>query len=256
MRWFFLFLLIINVIYLGYEINRGTRIYMRNTTSALSIPADATRLQLISELDAPAEIRIRAGTASGLEELDDVEIVLTTNEELVAELPEIQPGESGAFASSIACFRYGPIPDEQMVRGLYDWFRSRDIEANIQYTEEQQRQMYWVYLSPQQSRETALAVIQEMESKGIGDFRLISRGDLENAISLGLYSSRDSVNNRLQELNDKGYVPVVVPYSNVTRIYWLDTRITNSALSSDEIYNGFPARYKFVPVNCNDSSNA
>lgn len=256
MRWLFLFMLVSNVIYLGWEIDRGTRIYMRNATSAISIPSSATRLQLISEMDATPEVRNREGSTAGLEDMDAVEIVLTTNEDLMAELPEIRPGESGPLTSSIACFRYGPIPDEQMVRGLYDWFRSRGIQANIQYTEEQQRQMFWIYLAPQQSRETALAVIQEMESKGIGDFRLINRGDLQNAISLGLYSSRDSVNNRLKELNEKGYVPVVVPYSNVTRIYWLDTRISDSALSTEEIYNGFPARYKYVPVSCNDTSGA
>ncbi len=188
--------------------------------------------------------------------MDEVEIVQTTNEALMAELPEIRPGDNDQFPSSVVCFRYGPIPDEQMVRGLYDWFRSRNVDANIQYTEEQQREMFWIYMAPQQSRESALAIIQDMESKGIGDFRLISRGDLENAISLGLYSSRDSVNNRLKELNEQGYVPVVVPYSNITRIYWLDTRISDSALSTDELYNGFPARYKYVPVNCDDTSRA
>jgi hypothetical protein len=255
MRWLFLSLLVANVIYLGWEIDRGTKIYMRNTTSALSIPASASRLQLISEMESPPDIRTRE-SSTGVENMQNVEIMLTTNEDLVAELPEIRPGDTDQFSSSVACFRYGPIPDEQMVRGLYDWFRSREVAANIQYTEEQQSQMFWIYLAPQQSRETALEVIQEMQSKGIGDFRLISRGDLENAISLGLYSSRSSVNNRLQELNEKGYVPIVVPYSNITRIYWLDTRITASTLSMDEIYNGFPARYKYVPVNCNDTSSA
>ncbi|MGK0297688.1 MAG: hypothetical protein ACI9XC_001304, partial [Gammaproteobacteria bacterium] len=59
----------------------------------------------------------------------------------------------------------------------------------------------------------------------------------------------------LKELNNKGYVPVVVPYSDVSRLYWLDIKMTNSSIAKNELFNGFPARYESVPINCNNISN-
>ncbi|MGK0299039.1 MAG: hypothetical protein ACI9XC_002665, partial [Gammaproteobacteria bacterium] len=232
MRWLFIFLLLVNVVYLGWEVDRGTKIEIMKTPVAINIPSNASMLQLISELQIPPVTRVVYIN----EQVNVLE--LSENEELVAELPDILLNQTDEIISSEMCFRYGPIPDESIIRGLSDWFRSRNVIERIHYNEEQSSQMFWVYLAPQQTKENALAVIQEMENKGIGDFRLINRGDLENAISLGLYSSQEAVNNRLKELNNKGYVPVVVPYSDVSRLYWLDIKMTNSSIAKNELFNG------------------
>jgi hypothetical protein len=255
MKWLFILLLLVNVIYLGWELDRETKIRVSNYTTAYSIPDSAKKLQLISEMQNLPEIRnTRAPDGDDMSNIPEPEMDLTTTEDLVADLPEIVLNDADDINSNVACFRYGPIPDENMVKGLYDWFRSRDVLARIQFIEDQSSQMFWIYLAPQQSRETALAVIAEMQSKGIGDFRLINRGDLENAISLGLFSSRDAINNRLRELNDKGFVPIVVPYADVNRIFWLNIKMTTAAAVADEIYSGFPAKYESIPVNCDDIS--
>ncbi len=150
------------------------------------------------------------------------------------------------------CSRYGSIPDETIVSELRDWFTSRKAQAHVHYTEDRGSQLFWIYLAPQTTRAGALALIEEIESKGIGDFRLINRGDLQNAISLGLYSSREAVNSRLRELNEKGFVPVIVPYSDVTRIYWLDVKLVDSPLLKESIANGPPAKYDSDVINCGD----
>jgi hypothetical protein len=256
MKWLFILLLLINVIYLGWEVDRGTKIERMKTPEAINISSNASKLQLISELQIPPVNRvIDINEQVNLLDIPDPAAELTENEELVAELPDILLNQTNEIILPDKCFRYGPIPDESIVRGLSDWFRSRNITERIHYNEEQSSQMFWVYLAPQQTKENALAVIQEMENKGIGDFRLINRGDLENAISLGLYSSQEAVNNRLKELNNKGYVPVVVPYSDVSRLYWLDIKMTDSVIAKNELFNGFPARYESVPINCNNISN-
>lgn len=251
MKWLFILLLLVNVLYLGWELDREAGMNVRSSGTALNIPASAQRLQLISELQAPPVARSQVVADTG-----DTEptIIRTTSEELVAELPEIILQDDENMVSPMHCYRYGPIPDEVVVKELHQWFQARDIVAKIQYTEEESSQMYWIYLTPQQSREGALAIIQEMEDKGIGDYRLINRGDLENAISLGLYSSRQAVTTRLEELNQQGYVPVVVPYSDVNRIFWLDTGIASGQLQSGELENELPGRYESVSVNCNDIS--
>ena len=92
--------------------------------------------------------------------------------------------------------------------------------------------------------------IQELKDRGINDYRLISHGNLENAISLGLFSSQASVNGRLRELEQKGYKPVVVPYYDNKRLFWVDVRLRESNVPLDSVFTGFPSRYNYVPVSC------
>lgn len=251
MRWVFITLLVLNVVYFGWELDRETAIRHKQTGSVLPVPASAQRLQLIRELPGPPAPRT---IDSGADTVVATPVVteLPTDAELVTELPEIQLDEASTIIATYTCFRFGPVLDEGPIKALQDWFAARNIPAQTHYIEEQGKQLFWIYLAPQPSRENAMAVLEEMQSKGIGDFRLINRGDLQNAISLGLFSSRDAVNTRLEELKEKGYVPVVVPYANVTKVYSLDVRIIDAGGVVTEMQNGYPARYEFVQRDCND----
>jgi hypothetical protein len=173
-------------------------------------------------------------------------------DQLVAELPDIQVTGIDNLAAAASCYRYGPIPDEELIKGLQDWFRSRNASTSLRATEERGSHMFWVYLAPPPSRESALAMLEDMKNRGIGDFRLITRGNMANAISLGLFASREAVDARLRELREKGYVPVVVPYPNVRKVYWLDTRIPDASPAMQQMYEGHPSKFASVPVSCDE----
>jgi hypothetical protein len=95
-----------------------------------------------------------------------------------------------------------------------------------------------------------------MQGKGIGDYRLINRGDLENAISLGLFSSREAVDARLRELQEKGYVPVVVPYQDMKKTYWINIEVISDTILTDALQSEYPAKYTSVPINCDAVSGS
>jgi hypothetical protein len=255
MKWLFTMLLAVNVVYFGWELDRETRLTIRNSPPAVSLPATARPLQLISELDTPPDLRVsmEADIPAIAQEAAE-QVAIAVPEQLVAELPDIQLAELENIATTSTCYKYGPVLDEELIEGLHDWFRSRNALAAVHYTDEQATNMFWVYLAPQPTRETAIAVLEDMRSKGIGDYRLINRGELVNAISLGLFSSRDAVDARLMELKDKGYVPVVVPYADVKRIYWLEVQVTSTSPAVEEMYYGYPVKFASVPVNCDTVS--
>ena len=95
-------------------------------------------------------------------------------------------------------------------------------------------------------------VIEVFRDRGIRDFRLISKGDLENAISMGLFSSQASVNRRLQELQKEGFKPVVVPYSDGKRAYWVDAELGGDSELVEQVFNDYPSKFSSVPVNCGE----
>ena len=256
MRWFFVVLLAFNLVYLGWELDRQIRINNANRTVA-AIPDGISRLRLLSESN-PMEVVAKRVDSQDVQVSDDDDYIAlggttvlgNTGDELVSDLPDFRLSPSEQDPGQSVCFTFGPVPEETLATGLEDWFRSRRIPSQQRFTDEQGRRLFWVYLAPVSSRSGAMDTIEDFKAKGISDYRIITGGNLANAISLGLYSSQASVNDRINELQQKGYTPVVVPYSEGKRIYWVDVLFGKNPDDLDQLLGGFPSRYNYVPVDC------
>ena len=263
MKWFFILLLLINAIYFGWELDRQTKMDITHKSSLPIIPEQAEHLKFLFELDAFPPLReeevVNQTEASSIAEesipddqqnFDDSQTDLAT--ELVDELPDIGMTAQQHSMGLGACFSFGPIADESQANGLRDWFASNGGIAQMRHKDEQGRQLFWVYLSPQDSRQDAMKTIKSFQTKGIRDFRLIVKGKMVNAISMGLFSSQAAVNNRLRELQKKGYKPVVVPYSDGKRAFWVDTKLSEDEAILAKVFNDYPSRFNSIPVRCTE----
>lgn len=243
MRWLVILLLFCNLLFLGWQMQRQARVEVRNAAAAQQVPANAARLSLISELAEAPPLRLEQPPPAAAPAAADG---------LVAQLPEFGMAPALAADAEASCFSYGPLPDERQAVWLGDWFRSRRAEVQSRSVEDGERQLFWIYLAPQQSLDSALAVVKDLEQRGVRDYRVIRSGDMSNAVSLGLFSSQAAVNARLAELKDKGYQPVVVPYTSGQRFWWLDVRVPALPELLKEMFEGYPARYSSVPVKCSE----
>ena len=267
-------LLALNLLHFGWQVDADARMARANRTAALALPARVGELKLVRELAQPPAARAEAQEQMDFEPaaqaVNDPGLPTDTSvpaeiqagtgagpDELVNRLPEMNLPDpaSGAEAAGVeqySCFSFGPLPEEKQATWLADWFRVRLIPLRTRVSEDADRSLFWVYLAPQQSRQGAEAVLDTLAKKGIRDYRLIDRGNLANAVSLGLFSSQAQVNARLQQLRERGFLPVVVPYPNVQRIHWVDIRMPKDDPVLQEMYSGFPARFGSVPVACNE----
>lgn len=169
---------------------------------------------------------------------------------LLAELPELPPlkepapGTAGAsvesriksdVAAADLCLDIGPFEKSDARDALAAWLQEAVASTHTRTESERTRQFFWVYLEPTDSPETARRNLDELAGKGVSDYMLISRGDLKNAISLGLFRSQDSVNRRLAELSEKGYKPVVVPRFEVAERYYISVQLAATQATAPEI---------------------
>ena len=251
MKWFFILLLLFNVIYLGWELDREAGIKLSNTVSRPAIPGTAMRLTRISELASPPDVKSTEDTVevTGSLQQDEESGRFVAPDELVVDMPDVRLADLDV-SNSESCFTFGPLAEIRQVQGLADWFHSRAAWTQTRHSDKSGRQLFWIYLAPQDSRESAIAMLEHLKERGIRDYRLINRGSLENAVSLGLYSSQSAVNKRLSELKQKGYKPIVVPYTNSNAIFWLDIRVSPETGIIEEMYSGYPGQFKSVPVKC------
>ena len=272
MKWLFILLLLTNVVYLGWEIDRNTRLERTKLAAAVRVPAGTPRLTLLSELDVLPTKRTQLSeeSAEAFNSEPVMPIAINPNTEkmvdtLLTDAVNVQSGSElpsdkiiSDVASSIpeiektVCYTYGPIPDTNESTLLSDWLNARGIFYKERQTNEQGKQLFWVYLAPQESRALAEAALEDLIQKGISDLRLIREGDLLNAISLGLFSSQAAVNRRLREIKAKGYQPVVVPHSGEKKLHWFDVSVVQNSSYVNELFTGFPSRFNASPVDCNE----
>jgi hypothetical protein len=151
---------------------------------------------------------------------------------------------SGNGAPSETCVSVGPFPRADDLVQLKRWFLRHATSVHVATHTVRKRQLFWVYLEAN-SGAAAQRKAQELEQKGVKDYLVIQRGGIKNAISLGLFSSQDSVNKRLAEMDRQGYKPVVVPRFETTDLYWLRARLATGSEDvhaiPKELYNGTAA---------------
>lgn len=96
--------------------------------------------------------------------------------------------------------------------------------ARIQYREEQVSHShgYWVYLPAAASREAALDEARQLAAKGIHDYYVVTAGDSQNTISLGLFNDQSNAQKRLAELQKLGFPAKVEQRVDTEPAYWLD----------------------------------
>jgi hypothetical protein len=214
MKWLCVLLLFANVAYFGWEFNESVKFAVRERQRAAALPADVPALKLISELAEPPRPRAAAVPADAPESAPAAE----DESLLVIDTEALAP-------SAHTCFVAGPFADDRALEPLQAWLTTRAVRIFKETKPISAKQLYGVYFEPKDSAE-AEAQMEGLRAKGVEDYLLIKRRDLTSAISLGLFSTQDAVNKRLQELERQGYTPVVVPYIETKAERWLRAELT------------------------------
>ncbi len=276
MKWLFIIFLLLNVCYFGWELDRQTYIEVKNLSRPLKIFADVPKLELLKELkhnsDAIDENSLEQENKTKDEHFDkinplqnivsmmeygDVMIEKKVIDKLVSNLPDFSINNTKEFeAEKIFCISFGPFAKRKQADELSRWLEKRKIHTNQKAEDGKQNQMFWVYLSASESEEDAMAAIEDLKGKGVQDYQLIKKGNLQNSISLGLFSTQSAVNNRLNELKSIGYKPIVVPYHQDQSIIWVnvmgDTNDASMENVLSELINGYPSRFNSIPAKCEE----
>ncbi len=218
MRWIVILLLLGNVAYWAMFLNERIKQQARQEkpSTAKVIDPSVPRLKLLQEADVLPELRDE-GEQNNAEQTPEIAV------QKVAEVEgdKITEEQQLADAEPEPCYLYGPLPDAETLKSVKEWMQQYDYRYGTYKTEKSREKQFWVYLEPLETQESVKARLEEFEKLGLKDYALIVRGDLKNAISLGVFRNQDSVSRRLAEMQEQGYTPVVVPHYKIDYQYWL-----------------------------------
>ena len=120
------------------------------------------------------------------------------------------------------CYSIGPLEDDAQIAAIRIWLVAMGGNPVLRVDQRSEPDRYWVYFPPLGSRGEAMREVERMRSQGIEDVIAVSSGDMENAISLGVFSQRRSLERRLEELRGLGYDPLIQTRYSSEKASWLD----------------------------------
>ena len=130
--------------------------------------------------------------------------------------------ESRAALASDRCESIGPFPTQVDMRAAMQTLTPH--VPRIQYREEQTHQSrgFWVYLPALPTRDAALATARALSAKNVRDYYVVTAGDQQNTISLGLFHDRANADNRRAQIASLGFNPQVTERMETLPVYWVD----------------------------------
>jgi hypothetical protein len=121
-----------------------------------------------------------------------------------------------------ACTTLGPFMTAADMRSAMQTLSPH--VARIQYREERVNRShgYWVYLPQSATREAALEDARQLAAKGIHDYYVVTAGDTQNTISLGLFNDQANADRRRATVEKAGFPAKVEQRFDTAAAYWLD----------------------------------
>lgn len=252
MRWLFLLLLLANIAYVAWELNRE---HPQDAVSP-ALPAGVERIVLLSELETDTGQKPAArshaatqvaqdGTAKLAGDAPVTQQALAESSRLKSQTKVADSGETGAGDTEAVankrptttvdaaktapaadlCYTLGPFSEMQTLRRVTRAIKDYVVEASFRSKEEQEQTMFRVYVRPVGSKQEAKALIKELVSKNIRDYFIITDGPNKNGISLGYFSSKDRAYRHADRVRKLGFDATAEPVFRSYTIYWLDYRI-------------------------------
>ncbi|WP_120997499.1 SPOR domain-containing protein [Stutzerimonas urumqiensis] len=140
------------------------------------------------------------------------------NIKLVKESAESLVSERRSVEADSLCLNFGPFERKSDAQTLQQRLLSLGVNARIKEFSDPIGVDHWVYLEPSASRDGAFRQVRELQARGIDSY-VITVGDLENGVSLGIFSERTSAQGILDRVARLGYSPLIKRLERSRQIY-------------------------------------
>ena len=130
--------------------------------------------------------------------------------------------ESKAELASDRCATLGPFPTQADLRAAMNALTPLTKRIQFRETHATQTRGYWVFLPAMASREQALGAARTLSAKGVRDYYVVTAGDQQNTISLGLFRDQNNAERRRAEIAALGFGAQTNARTEDLPAYWLD----------------------------------
>lgn len=229
MRLLFLFVVLVNIIFVSWEISQS-----KDESAASESSTEIPGIELLSETGQATKNPTKVSTRPAARAPDTRQAAKSSGKD---KKPAARPPAVTAQPSSVdKCYTLGPFRELENLRVFTRAIKNYVITASFRSREEQEQSMFWVYLKPEATLKKAKAVGNSLKSKKVKDFYVISSGPREKGISLGHFKDKERAYSHAKSIEALGFKPVVDPVFRTYTIYWLDYHVPAGKVIPEKTY--------------------
>lgn len=218
MRIFFIFLLLLNLLFVAWQYTQPAR----QSTEIKPLPINLQSVVLVREM--------AAGQLAESEVLTEAPALLPDEMEIV---------EAQSMPEMDSCYTLGPFKDRQKVDEVSRLLDAYTKTVTVRKRQESERYRYWVYLFDAADREEAIATSKVLAKNKLKDYYIVRGGENNNRISLGHYREKASAERRMLQLKSLGYSPALEVIYRQFDLFWLDYVLTANHSLDEGILQDF-----------------
>ena len=194
MRGFFVLLLITNLLFVGWQIGFEPESEDPPPYGGMALANDG--LYLLSELD--EEKRPPQRTFIPLE--DKSTETPAPEVELIAAETVVEPSVAVTLSTTTLCYQSSPLVTLKEAKALQESLVKLGIEDSRRETIQTHKVNYWVMLKPYKSLDKANEAADILKKQRVKDFFIVRSGSYENAVSLGVFSTKERAEKRYKQI--------------------------------------------------------
>lgn len=142
---------------------------------------------------------------------------------LLAEARADEPASDGSSAPAERqrlCPVVGPFETRADGEQGLEALAEAGYQGRVRGIQVEKDRLHWVYIPPLDNREEALQTLRELQSRGVDSF-VVSEDEDRNAISLGYFKSEDSARGLRSKMNTAGYPAEIRETAEEVSEYWV-----------------------------------
>lgn len=203
---------------------------------AVAVPSTTAELSKVSEP------RVQGVKLKLLDELSEVERSDLANKDTANEQQEFpveqivneENIQDSLIGTEPYCPSLGPFENKPKLKEVGQRLADSGLKVEVRTVVIDSNEKYRVYLPPFSDRENAAEALKKLRAKKIDSY-IMSDGELNNAISLGIFSTKDSAEGLVKKMLSHGYQAKIQGTQLDTEVYWLDVLENISSQKVDEI---------------------
>ncbi len=242
MKWLFFVFILANLLVFGVA-NLGTR---NPIVDPRSREINASQIQVVTgQLDTRPSTDSPSDSAASSAEIpkEQAPTPVIASETIAASAPTVSAASPAT--EQLICLRWSGFTTKQASIA-----RNRIKGLGLAATESggAENAKVWVYIPPQANQTEARRKAQEIAEMGVDDYFVVNDGGRwQNAVSLGLFSTREAGERRLAELRAKGVRSAIMRDKNDT-LKPVTFLIRNVSLQNRQKLEGTSKRFRGIEL--------
>jgi len=259
MRWLFLLLLAVNIIFFSWNLFKGDNNDASSSRNGTVLSTTSKKLMLLSEIDLSPKVKSHPEDES-LPALKPDNTILTADPQPAASDPSSTTTTTVESPQTIThetglCYVLGPFASGTEAQRVITRTATTTAIVERRWSSPRIRPGYLVHIPPAANIKEARSTISVLNTAGISDARIIPSGEMKYAVALGIFPTIESARKRLKKVH-KYDIDVTINEVRIRkRQHWLALRGNNGTRLPKVVLNNLLKDIQGVTVERRSCAN-